>query len=328
MKKMFNYKMLEQIDLPSSPRVRDEVRKDVVQEYLECYENKVRMPEVVLFETKPGHYLVGDGWHRLTALRQLDPKKKQAWPFEVRKGSYADCLRFALTANIHHGLRRTNEDKRQGVILALTQFTGLSDVQLAEICAVSGDLVGRVRKQLVSQGEIPAASTRKGADGKTYRVTNMEPAEPSTPEKPNKTNETEDRPRVVAGVPAKDKPPEALRDKTGYEIPEALKARWAERTQINKWLTTISSIKTHLKQKIDDEDPQYVEITNHVLIDIGKLYQTVQLAVPYAVCPTCSGRNSDKCSFCKGRGFLSEFKYKSPAVTDKIRQMREKLGQK
>ncbi len=166
MKKLFTPKTLHRIDLKASPKVRSSVRKDVVDEYFDLYEAKEKMPEVVLFEVTKERYLVADGMHRVSAMMQFPEISKWAWTMDVRKGDYAECLRFALRANDKHGLRRSNEDKRQSVITALKEFPKTSNVLLAEIAGVGDELVAELRKDLTNANIIPKVEKTTGKDGK------------------------------------------------------------------------------------------------------------------------------------------------------------------
>ena len=89
---------------------------------------------------------------------------------EIRKGTKADALRFALGANVAHGLKRTNADKRRSVELALAEWPNVSDRQIAEICAVNHHLVADARSaQLGDSPSSPEPQPRIGKDGKTRK---------------------------------------------------------------------------------------------------------------------------------------------------------------
>lgn len=73
-----------------------------------------------------------------------------------------DALKHALAANIQHGQRRTNADKRRCVEVALVEFSTLSSRAIAELCGVSHRFVDGIRPQVATV----ATSTRIGRDGK------------------------------------------------------------------------------------------------------------------------------------------------------------------
>jgi hypothetical protein len=68
---------------------------------------------------------------------------------DVREGSKLDAIKFALSANETHGLRRTQADKRNAVLTALAdpEWKELSGREIAKLCNVSHDLVARVKRE-------------------------------------------------------------------------------------------------------------------------------------------------------------------------------------
>ena len=109
-----------------------------------------------------GTYRLADGFHRVEAARLAGLEKITA---EVKSGGKLEALRYALGANVRHGLRRTNADKRHAVEIALKEFAGLSDRALADLCGVGNALVSELRKQVCDSN---TSSSRKGRDGKSY----------------------------------------------------------------------------------------------------------------------------------------------------------------
>ena len=87
---------------------------------------------------------------------------------EVQLGGVHAALGHALGANDQHGLRRTNDDKRNAVKLALKdpEWWAWSNVDISRLCRVSDKTVARVREDLVLAGEIgepeTVMTTRKG----------------------------------------------------------------------------------------------------------------------------------------------------------------------
>jgi hypothetical protein len=69
-----------------------------------------------------------------------------------------------LSANHQHGLRRTNEDKRHAIAVALREFSRLSDRMIADLCGVAHASVAAGRGQLVNLTS--CQTPRLGRDGK------------------------------------------------------------------------------------------------------------------------------------------------------------------
>jgi ParB-like chromosome segregation protein Spo0J len=151
------------IELDASIQCRAVIDTGTVAEYAERMEAGDAFPPVVLFGTVKRCW-IGDGWHRVMAARQLGRTEIEA---DLREGDRRDALRYALGANAANGLRRTNDDKRRCVELALVAFGGLSSRAIAEMCGVGDQLVRAVRPE--EQVRESRTSTVTGTDGKQDR---------------------------------------------------------------------------------------------------------------------------------------------------------------
>jgi len=71
-------------------------------------------------------------------------------PVDLYEGDNVDAQYISLTANIAHGLRRTNADKRKSVEMALKHpwMSEMSNVAIAEELCVSEFVVRKVRDEL------------------------------------------------------------------------------------------------------------------------------------------------------------------------------------
>lgn len=135
-----------------------------------------------------------DGFHRYFALRQADAP---TMALEVTKGTQEDARWLAAGANKDHapaGLRRTNDDKRNAVRMALEIKPDLSDRAIAEHVGVSDKTVAAVRHAYedLPRAEFPHVGEqprRIGADDKSYpahrqpqrRPADLPPSQPITP---------------------------------------------------------------------------------------------------------------------------------------------------
>jgi hypothetical protein len=169
---------LSQILVTPQTQIRSRIDPDTVTEYAESMRIGTKFPPVVVFG--PDNILA-DGFHRHQAATEAGDEEIEA---DCRDGGYSDALRYALGANLAHGLRRTNADKRRSVELALGQWPKVSDREIARICAVCDTFVGDVRrettavkprlteKQLAESASSPTPppETRTGADGKTRKM--------------------------------------------------------------------------------------------------------------------------------------------------------------
>lgn len=174
-------------------QIRTRLDDDAIQQYAEAMESKAEFPPIVVFHDGK-NYILADGFHRCAASARIGNKTITA---EVRKGCKSDALKYALSANAAHGLRRTNADKRRSVELALAEWPEISNEHIAEICAIGAPLVGRVRQELEANSNIVRVETRIGRDGKRRKVKRAAKAKPQ-PE----PQEAEDKPHVVAHTEA------------------------------------------------------------------------------------------------------------------------------
>jgi hypothetical protein len=160
----------------SHPEIQARVKLDeqVVAEYAELYRAGVELPPIrvvrddhltTLGGAKVFRYWPWDGFHRVAASRQAGRTTIQA---EIRSGELEDAKWLALSANTTHGLRRTNEDKRRAVELALKMKPKLSDRTIAKHCGVHHQMVATVRRSL---DESSSESTERiDKNGRTLNV--------------------------------------------------------------------------------------------------------------------------------------------------------------
>ena len=292
---------LADIDIKGSPNVRADIRPEVVEEYTEAYKAKVKMPPIDVFKSGKD-YLLADGWHRVEAVRKLGRKVIEAIE---HTGSKTDALKFALSANTAHGLRRSTADKRRCIALALAEWAKLSDNELGKICAVDHKTVAEVRKDLEGMLKIPKVETRTDSTGRS---------QPSAKPK----GET-------LGNSQRPKEPKIITDAIGYPIPKNLIPLWERREEAQELLTTISRIKVGLEKKQKEKDPLYHEVVfASAITDLKNVFTNLANSKPYTVCSSCQGRVMNKtCALCGGSGFISEFRW-NRAVPEEERAIRMK----
>lgn len=112
-------------------------------------------------------------------------------------------------------------------------------------------------------------------------------------------------------------------DHTGYPIPDEIYPDWQRAEAYNETLRTISKIKIALEDALEDKDVVFAEVNNTTVATLKSAYGDLKRVLPYVVCSTCQGRTRTTCNLCRGRGWLSEFLYKT-AVPEATRTLREK----
>jgi hypothetical protein len=149
-------------DSQAQPRVA--LFPDRVAEYVEDMGRGDEFPPLVVFQDdKANCYWLADGFHRYQAAIELPLEKITC---EVRKGELRDAILYSCSANAAHGMRRTNDDKRQAVskLLLDERWGKWSDREIARRCHVSEHTVAKLRESL----NPVTAQTR--SEGRTYRT--------------------------------------------------------------------------------------------------------------------------------------------------------------
>ena len=182
-------------------QIRVAIDERTVNDYAEAIQNGAKFPPVIVFHSlavpPPGEirmpsdfrrsppadaedvFWLADGFHRVEACRRVGRKTVKA---DIRAGDKTDALRYALSANSAHGLRRSNEDKRNAVKVAwenrlvLFGVDNPSSVLIAEICGVSHPFVN---SQLVTVTGCRPSST-VGKDGRERPLPPLRPPLPSS----------------------------------------------------------------------------------------------------------------------------------------------------
>ena len=133
----------DSIEATQATQVRTKLHKDVIDMYQQDIERGCSMPPVTVFaEQGSARHILADGFHRLIATINAGHEEISV---DIREGGMHQALEFALSANRTHGLRRTNADKINAVLLALKdpEFSKLNQGEIADLCGVSRETVNR-----------------------------------------------------------------------------------------------------------------------------------------------------------------------------------------
>lgn len=138
----------ESIRRDGGTQPRAGLNEATVADYAEAKEAGAVFPPLQLVFDGTDYWL-WDGFHRDAADARLGLSESIC---EVRAGTRRDAVLLAVGANAHHGLRRTNDDKRRAVLILLddAEWRSWSDREIARRCAVSNDFVSRLRASLSS----------------------------------------------------------------------------------------------------------------------------------------------------------------------------------
>ena len=313
---------LSEIVTDAGTQVRAGLSEATVSDYAEALADGAKFPPVVVFYDG-SRYIAADGFHRVHAAIRNSATQIEC---DVRKGGKGEALKFALGCNAHHGLRRTNADKRHAVELALREFSKVSDVAISEMCLVGRDLVAEIRKSQVvehqqNQTNQPAVSgrlnpppTRIGLDGRERKLP------PPPMGRRNSIGTSGETPK--AHLPP---PPSQVLDGTGWPIPTQLIPLWQRAEEVQEMLTTLSRVKGALRTAQENKDKLFAEVNfSSALSQLDQAWADIKTAKPFAVCPTCQGQVPDQCTLCRGRGLISEHRWNT-CVTREDKEFRAKV---
>jgi ParB-like nuclease domain len=311
------------IDFDGSPKVRAVINTEAVEDYAEKFKSGESLDRdpITLFENEGEKYLlIGDGRHRLEALKKLGRKQVLC---EVRPGGIDEAGRFALASNRTHGLRRTNLDKRACVVFVLGQWPEKSLRETAELAGVSHNFVSEIRAESVkhtdrgvsSDDSKPKASavpkSKKGKSGKSKTATEAVPPPPDG-EPPEEESKPE-KPKVPV-------------DKVGWQLTKESMPFWERGPEVQEMLTAISHAKATLEKAQDANDPMYQEVNfSNCINRLSDAWIDLKRALPYALCTLCQGHNIERCTFCYGRGVISQFKWEQTANKPTVKMRLQQL---
>jgi len=167
---------LTEIRIDGGTQTRAEISNATVEEYAEAVLEGAKFPAVDVFFDGLENWLA-DGFHRYHAHKRAKVTDILA---TIHNGSKDDALVFALGANRANGLRRTNEDKRKCVTIALERWPEWSNRRIAEVCGVSHMTVSRLRPDEVEQSD--TITERVGKDGVRQPATKPKAEVPPHPD--------------------------------------------------------------------------------------------------------------------------------------------------
>lgn len=319
--------LIESIRIDGGTQSRAEIHAETVTEYVEAIQAGAKMPPLLVFHDGTDYWLA-EGFHRLMAYQRAEKRNVLV---EIKQGTKEDAAWASAGANVTHGLRRTNADKRKAVGMALTLRPDLSDEAVAQHCGVSREYVNRERRQGVIKSH---PDHRTGVDGKRYpmpptrppstpptRPPSMPPSMPPTrplPAPPPPTLgrlnptfvrlEPEAEARATLPPARRPGPQTGQTDATGHPIPDHLIDLWDRRTEIDELLAHVSKVRCAIKDAQDAGDALFAELnTSATMANLNTVYDCLKATAPHAVCPWCHGTLSDQCRGCKGRGMIGSF---------------------
>lgn len=282
---------------------RKKISEEYISELVEAIKAGVKLPPVDVYNDGTDIWMA-DGFHRILAYAREGKANLTA---NVHKGTLKDAKIHSIGANKTHGLRRTNEDKRNCVQMALEIMPERSDKMIADHVGVTHPFVANLRRSLVTITSEPPKTPMKriGSDGIARNIPPPRPPvmPPKMPPAP---------PVNITPPPArKITPKEERLDENLKPIPDHLWPLWDKGEVIKEMAADITRVLGIIRRMHDSGDKSILDGNGQdIIAALETAKGNLKANIPYAVCPYCKGTLSENCRFCKGRGIIGSFRFK------------------
>lgn len=291
-----------QIELHPRCQARAELTSDAVRDYAEAYSARTPLPPLEVFDVDGVYYLV-DGFHRMRAALAAGVEFLSVTV--VGKGTLDDASWYATGVNKLHGVRRSDEDKRKAVRIALEGIGAeMSNRAIAEHVGVSDKFVSKVRADWEAEQVRPTAPEsgvepvkRRGKDGKFYTVGPRQ-VRPTAPEQPPQPRRREVVPPVAAPT---SEPANVAEAPLPFETPEAPSTA----QPMPAYGATLTGLAARLRAVRLAARREIPEELNGVRQRVETSVRAAEVALEQAapvVCETCGGEG---CVACGQQGWTS-----------------------
>lgn len=286
----------EDIRLDARCQARAAIDSDAVADYAAAYERGDDLPPVDVFLVAGAPYLV-NGFHRFTG--QVKNGTTFIRANVVGSGTIDDAIWHASRANATNGLRRTNEDKRRAVRLALESKVGCeqSSRVIAEWVQVSDKTVSEVRREVELRKSAVATDApaeppkRVGKDGKARPATQPKRAAAPTPP----VAKREPTPATESHESDAPRDPGFAESRVELDVEASVLPPFA--APLAQLAKDIAALRVRAR-KVVAETTVHAQTVERALKDAEN---AVDGAVPEP-CPHCHGA---KCARCRSRGWVA-----------------------
>jgi len=288
---------LENIRTEGDTQSRAEIRDHVVKEYADMLMNGQTLPPPVVFADGK-HYWLADGFHRFHAYQYADIEDVEC---EVHRGTRRDAILYSVGANETHGVRRSNEDRREAVRILLSddEWSQWSDRAIARQAAVSNTFVSTMRKQFKEERtvNIDSGDGSQRAERTDSQDAGRDAASPATSDAgiPHDEFEDDDDP-----PPSGDRSDSASSDGSGGQS----KPQFTDVTRLVDGLQKqIQQFRKTIKNQVAETPAATYLNRQQVDTQLKNVWKALSYAKPHAVCPDCEGA-ANECATCRATGFL------------------------
>jgi hypothetical protein len=271
---------LDQINTGGGTQARVTLDDVYVTELVES--ERVNWPPIEVYDDGEVLWLV-DGFHRVQAAKELGLQMIRA---NVTKGDRRAAILASVSANMAHGLRRTNEDKRKAVLTLLrdAEWGKWSDRMIAASAGVTHPFVASVRESLVTVTTPP----------------------PVVKKKVEQEAVDEDEVEVVPLPSPKPKPPV---DDVGTELDDPLLVEVFADTQAEDLCRTLGMLLKDVKQLASCPSGARVNV-DAIEAAIRDVQARLRNTAPHAKCPYPHVGNNP-CRMCRGTAWLTKAEYQA-----------------
>lgn len=258
-----------------------------IEDYTEALENGDEFPPVHVFDTPTG-FVLADGWHRLEAHKRVG----REWIRAIApKGTVADAAWYAAQSNRDHGVRRTSNDKRRAIKLAIAnpRAAKMSNRKLAKVLGVSEGLVRRVKSGDPTDSAPPEEKSKPQAVQEAPKEAPSAPQEGREPTLALAPSEPDEAPQ---GQPrAAEEPAEPIEAPADGDKPDLGEIRH----RVNEDIQALKTITDRYAQSGLVDAPSFTA-------DMANATQALRdFARPAGYCPVCDGLG---CEGCRQRGWV------------------------
>ena len=117
-------------------------------------------------------------------------------------------------------------------------------------------------------------------------------------------------PKAAAELIAKAKKPAHKVDRIGYKIPPHQIELWDRQHEIEDFIKQVRNLAKDLAMIGESEDLLWLGCNfQSAVSSLEMACSLIKGAIPHAVCPQCQGQITDKCGFCRGKGFINELQW-------------------
>lgn len=293
MKQLIDIATLDRTEL----QTRAALNAEAVRDYAEILKETPDVLPPVEVYVENDVYRLSDGFHRVAAALKAGLTQVVA---EVNDGDYPTALRAALKANVTHGMRRTNADKRQAMRKAWEHRRELfggnpTERDFAAVCCVSNGTAHNflADMSLLKMSKLAPNIASNNGTSRTDESTANEAIEEAPAD-----NAPED---ASADAQKKDAPT----DRFGMEIPARLIPAFANKTP-QVILRDLRRIRRVVEQQQQAGEIAMLSVGQQALITLDNAIICFKLDAPYCVCRACRGMG---CACCKNSGFQTKLQY-------------------